>query len=337
MKQNYYIITLLLLICSFIQIKAQSPDSFKYQAVVRDASTNNIIANQQISLLITVHQNTINGAIIYEEEFNPTTNTFGLVNLEIGNGTAVVGIFEDIDWGSGPYFIETAIDQTGGSNHVSMGTSQLLSVPYALYAKNGSKWSESASGLTYNEGTVSIGQTQGKALFEINGNPNLPILESFETLLSSTISDASPDFFALQNGTLLSNQFIPVIRGHHETDSRTALFFLGSTTMANDVFLDTNPIVKFNARVTNGDNGSFVNNRNLFGWENYTESKMVLSVEGNLGVGTTNPGAKIQIADGDIFIEDINKGVIMKSPNGMCWRMTIDDTGNMVTTQVTCP
>jgi hypothetical protein len=112
----------------------QAPEGFKYQAVVRDAG-NIILNNQTVGLRMTIQQGSIGGTTVYAETFAPTTNAYGLVNLEIGNGTLVSGTFANIDWSAGPYFMETAVDVTGGTNYSVMGTSQLMSVPYALYAK----------------------------------------------------------------------------------------------------------------------------------------------------------------------------------------------------------
>ena len=70
---------------------------------------------------------------------------------------------------------------------------------------------------------------------------------------------------------------------------------------------------------------------------NYPLERMRLSSDGNFGIGTTDPASKIQVTGGDVFIEDINSGVIMKSPNGSCWRMTINDDGTVKTTSVPCP
>ena len=112
----------------------QAPEGFKYQAVVRDAG-NTILNNQAVGMRMTIQQASIGGTTVYQETFAPTTNSYGLVNLEIGSGTVVSGDFTTIDWANGPYFIETAVDITGGTNYSVMGTSQLMSVPYALYAK----------------------------------------------------------------------------------------------------------------------------------------------------------------------------------------------------------
>ena len=112
----------------------QAPEGFKYQAVVRDAG-NTILNNQAVGMRMTIQQGSIGGTTVYQETFSPTTNAYGLVNLEIGSGTVVSGDFTTIDWSAGPYFIETAVDVTGGTSYAVMGTSQLMSVPYALYAK----------------------------------------------------------------------------------------------------------------------------------------------------------------------------------------------------------
>jgi hypothetical protein len=112
----------------------QAPEGFKYQAVVRDAG-NTILNNQAVGMRMTIQQGSIGGTAVYQETFAPTTNGYGLVNLEIGSGTVVSGTFATIDWANGPYFIETAADVTGGTSYAVMGTSQLMSVPYALYAK----------------------------------------------------------------------------------------------------------------------------------------------------------------------------------------------------------
>tara|TARA_R110001592_G_scaffold363221_2_gene681598 strand:- start:10381 stop:11889 length:1509 start_codon:yes stop_codon:yes gene_type:complete len=112
----------------------QSPEGFAYQAVVRDAG-NTILNNQPVGIQLTIQQGSIGGTAVYTETFAPTTNVFGLVSLQIGSGTSNDD-FASIDWANGPYFIETAVDVSGGTTYDVMGTSQMMSVPYALYAKS---------------------------------------------------------------------------------------------------------------------------------------------------------------------------------------------------------
>lgn len=111
----------------------QSPEAFKYQAVVRNSS-GTIITNQAVGYQLSILQGSPSGTSVYTETFNPTTNAYGLVNLEIGTGVTTDD-FSLIDWANGPYYIETSIDINGGTNYIVMGASQLVSVPYALHAK----------------------------------------------------------------------------------------------------------------------------------------------------------------------------------------------------------
>jgi hypothetical protein len=114
---------------------AQAPQKFSFQAVVRN-STNEIIANTAIGVRISILQSNENGSIIYQEVFspNPTTNFNGLLTLQIGGGIVMQGSLAAIDWSSGAYYIKSEFDTSGGTNYSIVGTSQLLSVPYALYS-----------------------------------------------------------------------------------------------------------------------------------------------------------------------------------------------------------
>lgn len=129
MKKIFLFVTLFLFTVNLI---AQVPQSFNYQAVVRDVS-GNIIADTQVGMRISILQGSVTGTAVCEEEFTPTTNTYGLVTLAIGSLNATD--FSVIDWFEGPYFVKVEFDPTGGTNYIEMGISQLLSVPYALLAK----------------------------------------------------------------------------------------------------------------------------------------------------------------------------------------------------------
>jgi microcystin-dependent protein len=113
---------------------AQAPDRISYQAVVRDGN-NDLIVNTQIGVRVTILQGSPAGANVYRERHAPTTNAAGLVALQIGAGSALNGSVAAINWGAGPYFVEQAIDLAGGTNYSLTSTTELLSVPYALYAK----------------------------------------------------------------------------------------------------------------------------------------------------------------------------------------------------------
>jgi hypothetical protein len=111
-----------------------APEQISYQAVVRDA-TNTTVANQVVGMQISVLQTTASGTAVYVETQTPTTNANGLLSIYIGAGTFGSGDFSSIDWSSGPYFIKIEIDPAGGTAYTITGTTQLVSVPYALYAK----------------------------------------------------------------------------------------------------------------------------------------------------------------------------------------------------------
>ncbi|MFM1876287.1 MAG: hypothetical protein RL266_2024 [Bacteroidota bacterium] len=114
---------------------AQTWQKFNYQGVARNAM-GEVIENQVIGVRISLHEGTAVGALVYQETHSATTNEFGLFNLEIGGGTVVSGNFGTIDWGNDDYYVEVEMDPVGGTAYADMGTTQLLSVPYALYAEN---------------------------------------------------------------------------------------------------------------------------------------------------------------------------------------------------------
>ncbi len=137
---------------------AQSPQKFNYQAVVRNAS-NALVSNSVIGMRISILQGSSSGTAVYVETQSPTTNLNGLATVSIGSGSVVSGSMASIDWTAGPYFIKTETDPTGGSSYTITGTSQMMSVPYALYAsKSGSSAAAGAdTQISYNNAGVTAG------------------------------------------------------------------------------------------------------------------------------------------------------------------------------------
>jgi hypothetical protein len=135
--KNFYAVFLFLFTAVSIFGQApvpSAPEQISYQAVVRDAA-NAIVANQDVGMRISVLQATADGTAVYVETQTPTTNANGLLSIYIGAGTVGSGVFSDIVWSTGPYFIKTEIDPDGGTTYDITGTTQLVSVPFALYAK----------------------------------------------------------------------------------------------------------------------------------------------------------------------------------------------------------
>ncbi len=126
-------LAMILLTVSSLTIFAQAPQALNYQAVARN-STGAILSNQNINLQISVLDGSASGTAQYVERQSTTTNQFGLFSIAIGQGSTVSGTFVSITWGSASKYLKVEMDPAGGNNFVVMGTSQLLSVPYALYA-----------------------------------------------------------------------------------------------------------------------------------------------------------------------------------------------------------
>jgi hypothetical protein len=124
---------LLSVICFLQSAIAQAPNKMSYQAIIRNAS-NVLVANTNVGIKISILQTTATGTAIFVERHTPTTNTNGLATIEIGGGILISGNFASINWANGPFFIKTETDPTGGINYTISGTSQLLSVPFAMYA-----------------------------------------------------------------------------------------------------------------------------------------------------------------------------------------------------------
>jgi uncharacterized protein (TIGR02145 family) len=139
MKTIFLKSLLVLLTCTLYLVPAfgQTPNSMSYQAVIRNSS-DALITNTQVGMQISILQGAEDGTVVYTETQTPTTNANGLVSIEIGGGVG----FDAIDWANDIYFIKTETDPTGGTDYTITGTSQLLSIPYALHAKT----AESVSG-----------------------------------------------------------------------------------------------------------------------------------------------------------------------------------------------
>ena len=128
------LITMVIMVLAVAVAMAQAPEKFTYQAVVRNAS-NALVTNTLVGVRVSILQGGASGSAVYMETQAATTNANGLVTLSIGGGNVQQGTFGNIDWSAGPYFLKTEIDPAGGNNYSVTSTQQLLSVPYALYAK----------------------------------------------------------------------------------------------------------------------------------------------------------------------------------------------------------
>ena len=189
--------SILFLIADY-QSVAQSPESMNYQAVIRDGS-GNVLSSQAVSLRIKILQGSASGSTVYVETFAPTTNSYGSIAIQIGTGTVITGTFNTIDWGASSYFVETAVDISGFSNYTVISTTQLMSVPYAMYAKTAGSspadndWTESGSNIYRNSGNVGIGNNSPSAKLDVSGTVRVSSLSDLPTFMTNNSDFQSPN------------------------------------------------------------------------------------------------------------------------------------------------
>ncbi len=304
MKRIFTTLAQLLIITLVI---AQSPEKMSYQAVVRDAS-NNLVTNSGIGMRISILIGSSTGMSVYTETQTTTTNANGLVSIEIGTGTTGDD-FSAINWGAYIYFIKTETDPTGGSNYTITGTTQLLSVPYALHAKTAAN-------------------TFSGNYSDLIGSP-INVSDFFNDagyLVSFTEDD--PVFGAhVANGitsTNMTNWNTAYGWGDHSTQG-----YLAS-------FTETDPV--FGAHVANGITSTNTTNWNTaYGWgdhstqgylSSFTESDPKVGTNttnylskwdgdalvsssifdnGNVGIGTTETSQKLEV-NGNILANEFYSG-----------------------------
>jgi hypothetical protein len=290
-----------------VHILATVPEAIKYQAVARDNS-GNILANRSIGIRLSVLKGDITGPVTFSETHNVTTNALGLLNLEIGKGNAVVGELEDVAWGEDDYFIKIEMDENGGTNYTLVGTSQLVSVPYAFYAKeagNGTQWSDTATNIYYTSGKVGVGTDDPKSSFEV--------------------------FSSERRGSQV------LITGESPTLRLTDTAYAGNGVIIG-VAADSNDLVDNSGKgdlvfvnEAYGTGGGYI-----LGTGVPSQACVKITDDCKVGIGTDAPSSKLEVKDGDIHISDIGSGVIMRSPDGNCWRMTVSNSGQAVFTSINC-
>jgi hypothetical protein len=423
---------------------AQTPQAINYQGIARTA-TGDPIADKDIALRISIRQGSPTGPAAYIELHNVTTNRLGLFAIELGRGIVINGQFETINWGSTSHFVEVELDETGGLNFFSIGTSPLLAVPYALYAAKASEvdglWNQNSAGIDFIDGKVGIGtaspdytldirnhEPEGFERFQINLQNQSDSDRSFAGLSVTSGSNSSDTYlvhhsnsYALEGdklsdyGQLMSTgkglilrvdnpvgdiKFLTGYTPGFSSPERMRIDAQGHVGIGTETpkhSLDiSNTEASSNERfqvklqnhsdsdrsfaglsVTSGSNSSntyLVHHSTTYGLEGdklsdygqlmstgkglilrvdnpigdikfltgYTPGlsspeRMRITADGNVGIGTEDPAAKIQVTGGDVFIENIDSGVIMKSPNGNCWRVTMNNDGTLKSTAIACP
>ena len=309
-RQHFMVIKtacLLALLFFTMQAIAVVPEAIKYQAVARD-NNGNIIANRNIGIRLSILETTTSGISVYSERHAAVTNNLGLVNLEIGKGTALSGSMTDIDWGNDSHFIKIEMDDNGGSNYTLVGTSQLVSVPYALFAKeaaNGTQWNDTTNNIYYNTGKVGVGTNNPKSTLEVYSNQRRGS--------QICITGDSPTLRLTDTAYAGNGVIIGVAADSNDLIPRSGK---GDVVFTNEAY---------------GTGGAYI-----FGTGVPSQPCVKITDDCKVGIGTDAPVSKLDVKGGDVNIEDIGSGVIMKSPDGNCWRLTISNTGQPVITSIAC-
>lgn len=172
-KMKFYIL-LIFIGLSFLTL-SQSPLGINYQAVLRN-STGGLVANTTVGYKLEIRKTSSTGQVVYAERHTPLSNSQALINIIIGGGTVLQGSFSSITWGTGPYFLVSSIDFSGGTNYQNFGSQQLMSVPYALYANTAgaaiNKWLYGTTSPLSTLGTAGdyyLNTTNGSISYNNNG------------------------------------------------------------------------------------------------------------------------------------------------------------------------
>ena len=370
------IITILAVLLFTAIVFAQAPQKMSYQAVIRNSS-DVLVTNTQIGMEINIRQGSPTGTIVYTEIQTPTTNANGLVSIEIGGGIG----FDTINWANGTYFIETKTAVVPPlTTYTITGTSQLLSVPYALHAKTAesltgtiidtSIWKKNGNDIYYNNGNVGIQTLSPYASLSISaggytgdnllltcpsgsgGQPTLRLYDGNTTSLGFNLRQVGQSLIIDHRQSLDTVNSVMVFNYGNKMISSWLPFEIDNLYASTEPLLrlrqpGNSPNLPFRMifqgpvgtacwYVGGGDsNGNFQVTRTCS-----TTDTPVIHIDKdnlNVGIGTTVSKSKLTVSGGDINVLDIGSGIIMKSPNGQCWRVTVDNSGNFVSTAITCP
>jgi hypothetical protein len=197
---------LIVLFCLLVTsaIKAQAPQYLNYQGIARDAGGT--IITTAIGVKFEILQGSASGTVVYDETNTITPSSAGIFTTAIGSGAPGIGTFSAINWANGPYFIRVNIDPAGGTSYSTVGTSQLLSVPYALYAETAGNAPNfiAGNGITINSGTItnsSPNQTVNVTGSAVTGSypnytittPGAPTASTGISIVGGTVTNTAPD------------------------------------------------------------------------------------------------------------------------------------------------
>lgn len=388
-------ITSVLVLMAFVLLTHAQPAAFSYQAIARD-KIGQPLGNKNIGVRFSILNGSVSGNAVYVETHSTSTNAFGLFFLSVGKGNGSSGAFADIDWANGEKFLKVEIDAGGGSNYQLQNTTQLLSVPYALYAEktklnagnaisitNGNTISANylgGTGIAVLGNTISHNLVGGNAI-SITGNS---IAANYQAgtgiaIAGNTISGnyKAGTGIAINNGTISStgsdSYWLQGTGGIYYPDyvavGRTSIDQTANAS-ALDVYKEKTstvggPTARFGSNDTWQTKVDIYNSSNTKGYQlvvggsgnpyypgsfgiingfrlpGVLSFPIICDPDDNVGIGmivtNSDPKARLHVRDGDVYLDQVGKGVIMKSPDGKCWRVTVANDGSFVSTSIPCP
>jgi hypothetical protein len=287
MRKTIFTILGLLMLFAFVNSTfAQVPQGFNYQAVARNSS-GFILQSTALGVKLSIHQGSAGGTVVYSERHTPSTNQFGLFTVTVGQPTSVLsGTFSTIDWSTGNYWLQVELDVLGGTTYTDMGTSKLQSVPYAMYAANGTTGPQGATGPTGSPSTVAgptgptgvtgplVTGTSGQTL---RHNGTSWIANSFLYNTGQYIGINTTNPLAALHIKAINNQFNSGIYLEDDATTNTGAILNGSEGL-----------VYYN--MSSADHQFYTTLHN-----GLTDPAFIIKNSGNVGIGTNNPGYKLDI------------------------------------------
>ncbi|MBP6185093.1 MAG: hypothetical protein KA479_09145 [Saprospiraceae bacterium] len=311
------LLSLIVLFFTVYSLHAQAPQFFNYQAVVRN-NVGNVVPDKDLAMRISILQDAFDGPDLYIEGHQVATNTFGLVSLAIGSGNPESGLFESIQWGNGLKFIRIEVDVEKDGSYDILGVQQLLSVPYALYAEKTGETRQyiAGEGLTIAGDTI---QNTSPSVWSNGMNAN----QIHYSLGDVGIGTANPArLFHIDAGDddgLFPQSGFAIMGGGNTATLNglnTNLIFGRTTAKEGTMWLQA-----FHSGSSPDDDWRLALNPSI----------------GYVGVGTYTPKSKLQVTGGDIYVSSITSGIVLRSSNGSCFKIIVDNAGQLVTQSISCP